>query len=78
MAERTIDARGLKCPLPVLLTRRALGEVAPGEVLVVEATDPLAAIDIPHLARETGSVLEAQERDGALLRFRLRKAGPPA
>ena len=52
-----IDARGLLCPLPALKARRALAGLAPGEVLVVLATDPEAPVDVGALARRavTGS-----------------------
>ncbi|MFD2248750.1 tRNA 2-thiouridine synthesizing protein A [Pseudochelatococcus lubricantis] len=53
-----LDLRGLKCPLPALRTRKALARAAPGTLLVVACTDPLAGIDIPHLVRETGHILE--------------------
>lgn len=70
-----LDLRGLKCPLPALRTRKALAELEPGERVEVEATDPMAAIDIPHLAHETGDILEATEHVGRVLRFVIRKAG---
>lgn len=73
-AEKTIDLRGLRCPLPALRTRKALKGMAAGEVIVVECTDPLAAIDIPNLINQTGDVLEASERGDEVLRFRIRKA----
>jgi tRNA 2-thiouridine synthesizing protein A len=74
MAETHLNLRGLKCPLPALKTRKALSGVEPGSVIVIECTDPLAAIDIPNLLNETRDVLEAQtERDGALV-FRIRKS----
>jgi tRNA 2-thiouridine synthesizing protein A len=74
MTEQRLNLRGLKCPLPALKTRKALRGLASGEALVVECTDPLAAIDIPALLRETGDVLEGQgEADGAMV-FRIRKA----
>jgi tRNA 2-thiouridine synthesizing protein A len=71
----TIDLRGLKCPLPALRTRKALSRIAPGAALVVECTDPLAAIDIPNLVRETGDILEENTRHGEVLIFRIRKSG---
>jgi tRNA 2-thiouridine synthesizing protein A len=74
MAETTIDLRGLKCPLPALRTRKALGRAAAGDLLVVECTDPLAEIDIPHLARETGNELVDITRSDGNLVFRIRKA----
>ncbi len=73
MAETTIDLRGLKCPLPALRARKALGKIAAGDVLIVECTDPLAELDIPNLVRETGDALEARSRDGDVLVFRIRK-----
>ena len=71
--ERIVDCRGLKCPLPVLRASRALRAAAPGTVLRVETTDPLAGIDIPNLVRETGDVLETSHRDGDVAVFRIRK-----
>ena len=72
MTEKTIDLRGLKCPLPALRTKKVLKGMAAGEVIVVECTDPLAAIDIPNLLNQTGDVLEGTERAGDVLTFRIR------
>ena len=78
MSETHLNLRGLKCPLPALKTRKALAGVEPGSVIVVECTDPLAAIDIPNLLNETRDVLEAHsEHDGTLV-FRIRKANTAA
>ena len=74
MTEKTINLRGLKCPLPALRTKKVLKGMAAGEVILVECTDPLAAIDIPNLINQTGDVLEATDRAEDLLRFRIRKA----
>ncbi len=71
----TIDLRGLKCPLPALLTRKALLRLQGGTALVVECTDPLAVIDIPNLVRETGDVLEENTHRKDVLIFRIRKCG---
>lgn len=71
MDEVRLDLRGLKCPLPVLRTRKRLGSLAPGAVLVVACTDPLAAIDIPHLLHETGDALIESGRDAGVLTFRI-------
>jgi tRNA 2-thiouridine synthesizing protein A len=73
--DTVIDLRGLKCPLPALRTRKALSRLAPGAMLVVECTDPLAEIDIPNLVRETGDALEATARQGDVVMFRIRKQG---
>ena len=73
MTEKLIDLRGLECPLPVLRTRKLLGWCAPGDVLVVQCTDPLAAIDIPALLGQTGDAIEETRREGDVTTFRIRK-----
>jgi tRNA 2-thiouridine synthesizing protein A len=73
MAETTLNLRGLKCPLPALKARKALAALQPGDLLIAECTDPLSAIDIPNLVNQTGDRLEASERDGKVLVFRIRK-----
>jgi tRNA 2-thiouridine synthesizing protein A len=70
-----LDLSGLKCPLPVLRTRKALLSMGPGERLHVICTDPLAGIDVPNLIRETGDILEEQEQDASRISFLIRKAG---
>ncbi|WP_189436172.1 sulfurtransferase TusA family protein [Pseudovibrio japonicus] len=52
-----LDLRGLNCPLPVMKTRKHLKRMAKGMQLVVKATDPMSAIDIPHMCQEDGHVL---------------------
>lgn len=69
-----LDLKGLKCPLPALKLRKALTRLASGTVIVVECSDPLAAIDIPHLLQETGDHLEGTTRDSGILTFSVRKA----
>lgn len=51
------DLRGLKCPLPVLRSRKKLAGLQAGDVLVVETTDPLAVIDIAHMCNQDGHSL---------------------
>jgi TusA-related sulfurtransferase len=72
---KTLDLRGLKCPLPVLKTRKYLSGLAPGDRVEVACTDPLSAIDLPNMVRETGDILEGQSRADGALHFIIRKAG---
>jgi tRNA 2-thiouridine synthesizing protein A len=73
MTEKNLNLRGLKCPLPALRTRKALASLAAGDLLVVECTDPLAAIDIPNLLNQTGDTLEKSNRIKKVLTFHIRK-----
>ena len=75
MTTTTLDATGLKCPLPVLRARKAMKGVAAGGILEVRATDPGAVADFQSFCETTGDELvEWQEADGVFL-FRIRKAG---
>lgn len=73
-----LDLSGLKCPLPVLRTRKALLAMTPGQRLRVICTDPLAGIDVPNLIRETGDVLEEQNQDQTRISFLIRKVDQTA
>lgn len=61
---KTIDCEGLLCPLPVLKARKQLITMAAGTLLSVRATDPMAAIDIPHFCAEAGHTLAQVQQDG--------------
>lgn len=68
-----LDLTGLKCPLPVLKTRKALKALIAGDRLEVHCTDPLSVIDIPNLIRETGDRVEITERAEKLIVFIIEK-----
>ena len=70
---KTIDAKGQKCPMPVLLAARGIKQVAPGEVMVVEATDAGSRSDIPAWARDTGNELLEATSEGGVYRYVIRK-----
>lgn len=68
-----LDLTGLKCPLPVLKTRKALKALSAGDRLEVHCTDPLSVIDIPNLIRETGDRVEVVERAEQRIVFMIEK-----
>jgi tRNA 2-thiouridine synthesizing protein A len=74
MAEKTVSLRGLKCPLPALRTKKLLAGMASGDRLTIECTDPLAAIDIPNLLRQTGDALDGKSEADGVLTFTITKA----
>ena len=67
--DAAVDATGLACPLPVLKARKALLGLAPGQRLLLAATDGMAAIDVPHFCNEAGHRLVASETNHSMLRF---------
>jgi len=63
--DKEIDTRGLNCPLPILKAKKALSEMASGEVLKVLSTDPGSVRDFQAFAKQTGNELMAQTTHGA-------------
>lgn len=64
--DRELDARGLKCPMPLIRARKTVGELGVGEVLKVVATDRGSVRDFEGWARVAKNVelLGQQEEDG--------------
>lgn len=67
------DARGMKCPLPVLKARKALKAVPVGDSLTVLATDPGAPQDFVHFCETTGQELIGSEQRGDHLAITIRR-----
>jgi len=68
-----IDVRGLKCPLPVLKAAKRMERLAAGTRVLVIATDPMAAIDIPHFCSERGHSLVRRSESGGELTFEIER-----
>lgn len=69
----TLDARGLKCPMPIVKTAQAIKTITAGEMLEVLTTDPGAVADFAAWSRSTGnSIVEQTVADG-VYRFVLRR-----
>lgn len=64
MSKTVLDVKGLKCPLPVLKVQKAMKSLSAGDILEVQATDPLSVIDIPAYCNESGHRLLQKESEG--------------
>lgn len=73
MADQTLDAKGLNCPLPILKAKKALKAVPAGGTLEILATDPGSVADFQAFCRTTGNELVEHDEDGGVYRFVLRK-----
>jgi len=71
---RTLDLKGLACPLPIAKTAVAIRELEPGELLEAYATDPGSVPDFNAWAKTTGNELVEQTEEGGVFRFLIRKA----
>ena len=72
---RTLDARDLQCPLPVLKARKALNLMADGEILDVHANDPAAPLDFQVFCHHGGHRLVLMEETDGITLFRIEKGG---
>lgn len=70
---KELDTRGLNCPLPILKTKKALADMATGDVLRVLSTDPGSTRDFQAFARQTGNELVEQTSEGELFVHLLRR-----
>ncbi|MDD2546685.1 MAG: sulfurtransferase TusA family protein [Burkholderiaceae bacterium] len=61
---KEIDTRGLNCPLPILKAKKALADMASGELLKVLATDKGSLRDFQAFAKQTGHELVEQQTQG--------------
>ena len=72
--DKEFDASGLACPLPIVKTKKALNDMAPGQVLRVVATDPGSVADMAAFAEQTGNALLEQSTENSKYVFYLKKA----
>jgi TusA-related sulfurtransferase len=70
---RSLDLKGLSCPLPIIKTAKAMKELTPGELLEVFATDPGSVPDFKAWAQSTGNPLIESDHVDGVFRFVLRK-----
>ena len=71
--DKELDARGLNCPLPILRTKKALTDMASGQVLKVLATDPGSVKDFQAFSKQTGNALLSSDTAGKEFIFYMQK-----
>lgn len=74
MADKTLDAKGLNCPLPILKAKKAINEVPKGGTLEVLSTDPGSVADFEAFCRTTGNEMMETGEDGGVYRFVIKHA----
>jgi tRNA 2-thiouridine synthesizing protein A len=71
--DKDLDVRGLNCPLPILRAKKALAELASGQVLRVLATDPGSVRDFQAFAKQTGNELLSHAEADEIFTFFMKK-----
>jgi len=72
MADQTLNAEGLNCPLPILKTKKAIKGMTAGQVLEVTATDPGSVADMSAFCNQTGNELVSSSHEGNIYKFEIR------
>jgi TusA-related sulfurtransferase len=72
-ADKTLDARGLSCPMPSVKTALALEAMDQGQVLLILTDDPVSRRDLPVWAESTGNTILGLEEEGATIKIFLKK-----
>lgn len=73
-ADKTLDAKGLACPMPIVKTKKVMKELEPGQVIEVQATDKGSTADLKAWAESTGNQYLGTMTEGEVLKHYLRKA----
>jgi TusA-related sulfurtransferase len=70
---KTLDLKGLSCPLPIVKTAQAAKELASGDLIEALATDPGSVADFTAWCKATGNELVDQTEEDGVFRFVIRK-----
>ena len=74
MADQTLNAEGLNCPLPIIKAKKALKGMEAGKVLEVRSTDPGSIADFAAFCTQTGNELLSSETEGNIYLFEIKKS----
>lgn len=73
-ADRTLDCKGMLCPMPIVKLAKLIKELDAGQVLLMEATDPGSVPDVEAWSKNTGNPVLAHDKVGNVMRFWIQKA----
>ena len=73
MADQTLNAEGLNCPLPIIKAKKALKGMEAGKVLEVRSTDPGSVADFAAFCTQTGNELMSSNTEGNIYLFEIKK-----
>jgi TusA-related sulfurtransferase len=74
VADRTLDCKGMLCPMPIVKLSKLMKELETGQIVLMEATDPGSVPDVTAWSKNTGNPLLAHDKEGTVMRFWIQKA----
>jgi len=72
-SDKTLDAKGLACPMPVVRARKVMKEMESGQILEIEATDKGSVLDLAAWSKSGGHNLEKQTEEAGVFTFWIKK-----
>lgn len=72
---RTLDCKGLSCPMPIVKTAQAIRTMTAGDLIEVLATDPGSVKDFAAWSKSTGNELVETGQTDGVFSFVLKKKG---
>ncbi len=72
--EKTLDAKGLACPMPIVRTKKTIGDIESGQILEVQATDAGSKSDLTAWCKSSGHELVDMKEDDGVFYFYIKKA----
>ncbi|MFH1215393.1 MAG: sulfurtransferase TusA family protein [Pseudomonadota bacterium] len=72
-ADRTLDAKGLSCPMPLLRTKKEIDKISSGQILEVLGTDPGSRNDLPGWCTRAGHEFVGEKEESGYFRFFIKK-----
>jgi tRNA 2-thiouridine synthesizing protein A len=72
-ADKTMDLKGLPCPMPVVKVSKGIKEVEVGQVIEALTTDPGSLTDFPAWARTSGNEILKTDQDGDVIKFYIKR-----
>ena len=71
--DKFVDAKGLKCPQPLLLAKHTINKMQRGDILLLEATDPGTDLDLEVWCERFGHLIIQQQQEAGVYLFWLKK-----
>ncbi len=73
VADHTLDAKGLSCPMPLLRTKKEIGKISSGQILEILGTDPGSRNDLPGWCEKSGHEFLGEKEDDGFIHFYIKK-----
>jgi TusA-related sulfurtransferase len=71
--DKTMDLKGLACPMPVVKVSKGIKDVEVGQVIKAVTTDPGSLTDFPAWAKTSGNEILKSEQEGSEINFYIQR-----